>query len=51
MLDYFNNLVNVIVFPITGARPEQQKMSGGDLDGDVYFATWDKLILDNMKPD
>ena len=38
---YFRNLVNVVVFPTTGKRPEQNKMSGGDLDGDVYFAIWD----------
>jgi len=26
-------------------------MSGGDLDGDVYFAIWDKLILESLSPD
>ena len=31
----------MIVFPTTGKRPEQHKMSGGDLDGDVYMAIWD----------
>ena len=41
MKQYFRNLVNVVVFPTTGKRPEQNKMSGGDLDGDVYFAIWD----------
>jgi RNA-dependent RNA polymerase len=42
------NLVNVIVFPTVGKRPEQNKMSGGDLDGDVYFAIWDKTIVSNF---
>ena len=26
-------------------------MSGGDLDGDVYFAIWDQLILEHLTPD
>jgi hypothetical protein len=25
-------------------------MSGGDLDGDVYLAIWDKLIVNELKP-
>jgi RNA-dependent RNA polymerase len=39
--DSLRHYVNVIVFPTTGKRPEQHKMSGGDLDGDVYMAMWD----------
>jgi RNA-dependent RNA polymerase len=49
--NYFDNLVNVIVFPTTGKRPEQNKMSGGDLDGDVYLAMWDEDILEHLTPD
>lgn len=39
--EHLRHYVNVIVFPTTGKRPEQHKMSGGDLDGDVYMAIWD----------
>ena len=41
-----SQFVNVVVFPTTGKRPEQHKMSGGDLDGDVYLSIWDKEIVD-----
>ena len=39
------HLVNVIVFPAKGARPLQNMMSGGDLDGDVYMIIWDQKIV------
>jgi hypothetical protein len=42
------NLVNVIVFSQKGSRPTQHKMSGGDLDGDVYMAIWDKEIMETL---
>jgi len=29
-------------------RPQQHKMSGGDLDGDVYMAIWDEKIIDDV---
>ncbi len=31
---------NVIVFPLTSKKPVQTLISGGDLDGDVYFVSW-----------
>jgi RNA-dependent RNA polymerase len=40
-----NHLFNVIVFPSKGYRPEQNKMSGGDLDGDVYMTIWDQKFV------
>lgn len=43
------SLVNVIVFPQVGEYPEQLKMAGGDLDGDVYFCTWNTEITDLFK--
>ena len=39
------HLVNVIVFSTLGERPNCQMMAGGDLDGDVYFVSWDKDLL------
>ena len=45
--EYFN----VIVFPAAGYRPEQHKMSGGDLDGDCFMVIWDEDILSKMHPD
>ena len=39
------SLHNVIVFPKVGKRPEQCKMSGGDLDGDIFFIIWDENLI------
>ena len=44
-----SHLFNVIVFPTKGDRPLQNKMSGGDLDGDVYMCIWDKQLVDGVK--
>jgi len=46
--EFKNDYVNVIIFSSKGSRPEQHKMSGGDLDGDVYMAIWDELILSHL---
>jgi len=35
------HLHNVVVFSSKGERPTCNMMSGGDLDGDVYFVCWD----------
>jgi RNA-dependent RNA polymerase len=40
------HLYNVIVFSSKGHRPEQNKISGGDLDGDVYMTIWDKEFVE-----
>lgn len=39
-------LFNVVVFSQKGNRPRCNMMSGGDLDGDVYFVTWDSELLE-----
>ena len=44
----FDHLVNVVVFPSVGERPLCNMMSGGDLDGDVYFVTWNASLLGHL---
>jgi hypothetical protein len=41
----FSHLVDCIVFPTTGKRPTADLMSGGDLDGDRFFVTWDPDLI------
>ena len=48
--NYYAKLVNVIVFATVGNRPDQQKMSGGDLDGDVYHCCWEEKIVSEITP-
>lgn len=35
------HLTNVVIFPSNGDCPVPSMLSGGDLDGDDYFVTWD----------
>ena len=44
-------MFNVIIFSQKGERPQCNMMSGGDLDGDVYFITWDKELVSYVKPE
>jgi RNA-dependent RNA polymerase len=38
-------MVDVIVFPAVGKRPIPNLCSGSDLDGDLYFVTWDERLI------
>ena len=42
-------LTNIIVFPSNGMRPEQDKMGTGDLDGDIYWISWNKTFIYQYK--
>lgn len=43
------HMVNVIVFPACGKRPIQNEISGGDLDGDSYFVSWNINLISTIK--
>ncbi|KAJ0105846.1 hypothetical protein Patl1_17999 [Pistacia atlantica] len=40
-----NGLVDCILFPHKGERPHPNECSGGDLDGDNFFISWDKDLI------
>ncbi|KAL9055508.1 MAG: hypothetical protein Q9162_003505 [Coniocarpon cinnabarinum] len=42
---HLRHLRNVVVFPQTGDTDIPSMCSGGDLDGDDYFITWDKELI------
>ena len=48
-----SHMINVIVFSAledeNDKRPVQNQISGGDLDGDVYYVSWNKEIIDNIE--
>lgn len=39
------HLVDCLVFPQKGDRPHSNEASGSDLDGDLYFVTWDENLI------
>ncbi|RMZ97419.1 putative RNA-dependent RNA polymerase 1 [Brachionus plicatilis] len=45
-VDELSHLVNCVVFPKKGSRPLTDILSGGDLDGDLYFVSWDDHLTD-----
>ncbi|CAK9162356.1 unnamed protein product [Ilex paraguariensis] len=38
-------VVDCIIFPQKGERPHPNECSGGDLDGDLYFMSWDENLI------
>lgn len=38
-------LENVLVFPKRGVRPHAAEMSGGDLDGDIFWVCQDEQLI------
>ncbi|KDP31126.1 hypothetical protein JCGZ_11502 [Jatropha curcas] len=38
-------LVDCILFPQKGERPHPNECSGGDLDGDLFFISWDEDLI------
>mgnify|MGYP000866672328 FL=1 len=39
------HLINCVVFPQKGPRPHTTEISGSDLDGDLFFVTWDARLI------
>ncbi|KAF3447120.1 hypothetical protein FNV43_RR12300 [Rhamnella rubrinervis] len=40
-----HHLYDCLVFPQNGERPHTNEASGSDLDGDLYFVTWDENLI------
>ena len=41
----YGDLSDCIVFPVRGQRPHADESSGGDLDGDEFFVSWDRNLI------
>ena len=48
--DFFSKyFTNVIVFPSKGKIPLPSKITGSDLDGDIYWVCWEKSFIKEFK--
>ncbi|XP_071690797.1 RNA-dependent RNA polymerase 6-like [Rutidosis leptorrhynchoides] len=43
------HLFDCLIFPQKGDRPHTNEASGSDLDGDLYFVTWDENLVPPSK--
>ncbi|KAD5317892.1 hypothetical protein E3N88_17838 [Mikania micrantha] len=43
------NMFDCLIFPQKGDRPHTDEASGSDLDGDLYFVTWDEKLIPPSK--
>nr|GEY94929.1 RNA-dependent RNA polymerase 6 [Tanacetum cinerariifolium] len=43
------HLVDSLIFPQKGERPHTNEASGSDLDGDLYYVTWDEHLIPPSK--
>lgn len=43
--NYFDELVNCVIFPKAGKYPLTAEISGSDLDGDEFYITWDERLI------
>ncbi|KAF0973728.1 hypothetical protein FDP41_007115 [Naegleria fowleri] len=45
-IKYLSHLKDVVVFSQRGNRSQPNKLSGGDLDGDLFYVCWEPKLLD-----